>query len=201
MEIGSDYSASSSEFVIAFVSWNAGKVQDFFTSNWRHERAPDFEVSSWVYKKQTHLSLHFSISYILLEILIFALSFLNCECVQKTHKARDFKSSKQLFEELIQSNRFAFTKWIPLNRKAYKYSQLIDRKNPTSILCVLIELRIPFLVSDVSLSYKALISDRKMRRVLKLYTVLHCTLRSIHICYKHKSFPFFFFSNVCIGAC
>ena len=57
---------------------------------------------------------------------------------------------------------------------------------------MLIELRIPFLVSDLSLSYKALISDRKMRRVLKLYTVLHCTLRSIHICYKHKSFPFFF---------
>ena len=27
--IGSDYSASSSEFVIAFVSWNAGKVPNF----------------------------------------------------------------------------------------------------------------------------------------------------------------------------
>ena len=51
LKIVSNYSASSSEFVIAFVSWNAGKVPDFFTSNWRHERAADFEVSSLVYKK------------------------------------------------------------------------------------------------------------------------------------------------------
>ena len=82
----------------------------------------------------------------------------------------DFKSSKQLFEELIQSNRFAFTKWIPLNIKAYKYSQLIQTEKKPYVyfmhVNMLIELRIPFLVS---LSYEALISDRKMRSVLKLY--------------------------------
>ena len=77
----------------------------------------------------------------------------------------DFKSSKQLFEELIQLNRFAFTKKI----KAYKYSQLIQTEKKPYVyfmhVNMLIELRIPFLVS---LSYEALISDRKMRRVLKL---------------------------------
>ena len=41
------------------------------------------------------------------------------------------------------------------------------KKNPTSISCMLIKLRIPFLVSLSA--YEALISDRKMRRVLKLY--------------------------------
>ena len=46
----------------------------------------------------------------------------------------DFKSSKQLFEELIQSNRFAFTKWIPLYRKDYKYSQLITTRNAGEVL-------------------------------------------------------------------
>ena len=75
----------------------------------------------------------------------------------------DFKSSKQLFEELIQSNRFAFTKWIPLNIKAYKYSQLIQTEKKPYVyfmhVNMLIELRIPFLVS---LSYEALISDRKI---------------------------------------
>ena len=33
LKIVSNYSASSSEFVIAFVSWNAGKVPDFSTSD------------------------------------------------------------------------------------------------------------------------------------------------------------------------
>ena len=46
----------------------------------------------------------------------------------------DFQSSKQLFEELIQSNRFAFTKWIPLYRKDYKYSPVdTDMKRRSGI--------------------------------------------------------------------
>ena len=46
----------------------------------------------------------------------------------------DFQSSKQLFEELIQSNRFAFTKWIPLRRKDYKYSPVdTDMKRRSGI--------------------------------------------------------------------
>ena len=55
---------------IAFVSWNVGKVPNFSASRLRHEIAADFEVSSLVYKKSANLSLPFSISYILLEILI-----------------------------------------------------------------------------------------------------------------------------------
>ena len=44
-------------------------------------------------------------------------------------------------KELIQSNSFAFMKWIPLYRKAYKYSQLIQPCNAglTSILYMIIE--------------------------------------------------------------
>ena len=92
----------------------------------------------------------------------------------------DFKSSRQPFEELIQSNRFTYTKWIPLYRKAYKYSQLLQpckagqvlklRKNVTSISRIFIELRIPLSLGMVILRGFDLISDLEMRRsVLKLY--------------------------------
>ena len=76
----------------------------------------------------------------------------------------------------MQPNCFTFTKWIPLNRKASRYSHLLQtckagqvlklRKKPyVYVMDQLIEQRIPFLVS---LSYEALISYFKMRGVLKL---------------------------------
>ena len=45
--------------------------------------------------------------------------------------------------------------------------EINKKKKPTSISCMLIKLRIPFLISLSA--YEALISDRKMQRVLKLY--------------------------------